>query len=650
MISITPLFTLDSKVPSLFAYIKTNTTKLTESKAAWRRLVFMGALAVVLTTSLIIFISFQMLIFRRIIRSADFVERVREGDLETLLTAPGSDEFGTLERGMTEMVANLKRRQDQQTKAEEALRHSETRLLQAQDIARIGHFVLDTKTNGVIYRSDVICDIYGISSDEAPSTFAETLEFIHPDDRARVAAASKAAGAADEGYDVEYRIVRPDGEIRYVQEIANPERDETGTTVRSVGTFKDITVRKRAEEEILRLNESLEQRVEERTAKLLEAHEALVRQERLATLGGLTATVSHELRNPLGALRSAIAVIKRLAGDDPPLLQESAEIADRSISRCDGIIADLLDYSRTQPLNLQTAPIDDWLGRLLDEYETPEGVALVRELDGDMEIAFDHDRLRRALINLMDNACQAMVGNGVPAKAGHGDESILTIATRIENGLLELIIGDTGPGIPHDERAKVFEPLHSTKNFGVGLGLPIVRQIVEMHGGDITIDGEAGEGAHFTLRLPLDLRKDQFVVREPQAPRDAPPRRVLIVGDDRDFADSLRNFLMLKSYEVVVAYGADQAKAEANAFEPQVAIIDYRLGHTVGLDLVAPLTHRCPGIICLLATAHSDQDTAISALRSGIRDYLKMSRTRFPWTQNWLNRSVQGGPEHDRQF
>ncbi len=117
LISITPLFTLDSKVPSLFAYIKTNTTKLTENKAAWRRLVIIGALAVVLTTSLIIFISFQMLIFRRIVRSADFVERVREGDLETRLAKPGSDEFGTLERGMNEMVANLKRRQEQQTKA-----------------------------------------------------------------------------------------------------------------------------------------------------------------------------------------------------------------------------------------------------------------------------------------------------------------------------------------------------------------------------------------------------------------------------------------------------------------------------------------------------------------------------------------------------
>lgn len=110
---------------------------------------------------------------------------------------------------------------------------------------------------------------------------------------------------------------------------------------------------------------------------------------------------------------------------------------------------------------------------------------------------------------------------------------------------------------------------------------------------------------------------------EPQAPGIAPPRRVLIVDDDRDFADSLGNFLTLEGYQVAVAYGAEQAEAEADVFEPRVAILDYRLGPAVGVDLVAPLTRRHPGIVCLLSTAYSDADTAINALRSGVYDYLQ---------------------------
>lgn len=108
-----------------------------------------------------------------------------------------------------------------------------------------------------------------------------------------------------------------------------------------------------------------------------------------------------------------------------------------------------------------------------------------------------------------------------------------------------------------------------------------------------------------------------------QAMDGAAPRRVLIVDDDHDFADSLRNFLTLEGYEVAVAYSADQAEAEADAFEPQAAILDYRLGPTVGIDLVAPLTRRLPGIVCLLSTAYSNTDTAIDSLRSGIYDYLQ---------------------------
>ena len=283
-----------------------------------------------------------------------------------------------------------------------------------------------------------------------------------------------------------------------------PIRDTHGDITRIGSISIDITERKRAEAEIRRLNEDLEQRVDERTAELREVHATLIRQERLATLGQLTATVSHELRNPLGAMRNAIAVIKRLAGDEPPLLLDSADIADRSISRCDDIITDLLDYTRTRPLNLEPAPIDGWLGEVLDEYELPEGIRLGRALAAGAEIAFDHERLRRTLINLMDNACQAMKGDGALAKASGDGAGVLSVATRIEDDRLELIVGDTGPGVPPGERAQIFEPLYSTKNFGVGLGLPIVRQIIELHGGEIEIAGEAGEGARFILQLPLD--------------------------------------------------------------------------------------------------------------------------------------------------
>ena len=132
--------------------------------------------------------------------------------------------------------------------AEEALDDSEARLRQAQEAARIGHFVWDANTDSVIYRSDFILDIYGVTSDQAPTTFSDSLAFMHPDDRERVSAAFASAAKDDKAYDVEYRIVRPDGDVRHVQEIAIPEADETGITVRSLGTVQDITERKNSEE------------------------------------------------------------------------------------------------------------------------------------------------------------------------------------------------------------------------------------------------------------------------------------------------------------------------------------------------------------------------------------------------------------------
>ena len=298
--------------------------------------------------------------------------------------------------------------------------------------------------------------------------------------------------------------MRPDGSVVWINEIADHERDDRGNVVRNVGTIQDITERKLIEEEVRQLNEHLEALVEERTLELRDAQADLVRKERLAALGQLTASVSHELRNPLGALRTAVAVMKRINDDDDPLLVESAAIADRSIDRCDAIITDLLDFTRLRPLRLTPIRLDQWLDGLLDEYRLPEGIELRREFASGVEVHFDPERVRRILLNLLDNATQAMTGDERASRAAAGGH-VLTVASRVGNSRFEVVVGDTGPGIPSEISGDIFEPLFSTKNFGVGLGLPIVLQIAKQHGGGVEVSrAPAGGGAEFSLWLPTE--------------------------------------------------------------------------------------------------------------------------------------------------
>ncbi len=260
-----------------------------------------------------------------------------------------------------------------------------------------------------------------------------------------------------------------------------------------------------ADEELKRLNENLEQRVEARTAELQSTRKELLRKERLAALGQLTATVSHELRNPLGAMRTSIAAIKRLVRDDQALLHRSIEIADRSVSRCDNIINDLLDYSRARRLEPEVTAVDDWLGQLLREYRIPPSVTLSPSLGCEATVAIDRERLRRAIVNLLDNACQAMLGEGGAAEPEN--ERILAVATARTDRGVEISVADNGPGMAPEEFEKIFEPMYSTKAFGVGLGLQIVKQILSQHGGDVEVDRRAGPGARFVVWLPLVMSK-----------------------------------------------------------------------------------------------------------------------------------------------
>jgi signal transduction histidine kinase len=147
---------------------------------------------------------------------------------------------------------------------------------------------------------------------------------------------------------------------------------------------------------------------------------------------------------------------------------------------------------------------DTWLAEALDDQPAAEGTTIVRKLNAaGCRINVDTERMRRVVVNLLDNAVQAMAEAGVAAM-----ERLVIVTTRISTGDYELVIEDTGPGIPADIMPKIFEPLFSTKSFGTGLGLPTVKQIVEQHGGRIVIESEPGRGTRATVKLPHAAAKE----------------------------------------------------------------------------------------------------------------------------------------------
>ncbi len=261
---------------------------------------------------------------------------------------------------------------------------------------------------------------------------------------------------------------------------------------------QEITERRRAEEELGKHRDHLEEMVEMRTKELKVAQDELVRKERLAALGQLTATVAHEIRNPLGTVQTSVFSIgDAIKRKEMKRVNRALSLAERNIRRCDGIITELLDFTRQKELKKESMDIDVWLEGLLEEYKLPEKIEYKPKMNSGILISFDPEYLRRAMINVITNAVQAM-----DEKESLGKE--LQVKTTVAGNRLEIRVIDTGPGIPDDLREKIFEPLLSTKSFGVGLGLAIVKDIMAEHGGGIEIESEPGKGTEVVLWLPIN--------------------------------------------------------------------------------------------------------------------------------------------------
>ena len=249
---------------------------------------------------------------------------------------------------------------------------------------------------------------------------------------------------------------------------------------------------------------NLEELVNERTRELEAAQKELVSKEKLAVMGTLSAMVSHEIRNPLGTIRNTIFNIKKLISKNNYALEPELDRIERNVIRCDHIIEELLDFTRLQEKNFEPIQIDPWLNELIDEQSIPETTIVTINLKSQAVVSIDSESFRRAVINVIQNGIQAMtkVKPGKRLEQSEQSDMRLTVESRVHQNRVEVVIADNGEGIPQADLEKIYEPLYSTKSFGVGLGLPIVKGIMEQHLGGIDIDSQVGIGTKVTLWLP----------------------------------------------------------------------------------------------------------------------------------------------------
>jgi PAS domain S-box-containing protein len=467
-------------------------------------------------------------------------------------------------RGLCLVATDLsEQRQFQELRrVQEALRASEERLELAQRAGRIGSFEWNIES-GAVSRSAIQAELHGLPTDGSTARVEDWTRTLHPDDGERVMGEIRRVVAERTPLDIEYRVVKPDGETRWVVSKGRVyPRGERGQPLRMLGVSMDITERKQAEKEL--------QEADRKKDEFL-------------------ATLAHELRNPLAPMRNAIQILQA-TGPEQPDLSWAREVLDRQIQVMGRLLEDLLDVSRISrgTLNLRKEPVE--LASVIDvavETSRPEidakGHKLTIALPSDpIHLDADPVRLAEVFSNLLNNAAKYTDGEG------HIE------LTAVQQGA-ELVVSvkDTGIGIPADALTRVFELFSQAKPVGssfsgLGIGLSLVKQLVEMHGGSIEARSDGpGRGSQFVVRLPL---AESQPVREPLRAREderrfSPRRRVLIADDNRDSADSLAMYLRVKGHQTSTAYDGEEALAAAEAIRPEVVLLDIGMPKLNGYEV-----------------------------------------------------------------
>jgi signal transduction histidine kinase len=246
--------------------------------------------------------------------------------------------------------------------------------------------------------------------------------------------------------------------------------------------------------------EQLEKEVEARTKDLEQVQEKLIRSERLAAVGELASGVGHELRNPLNVIRNCAYLLNMSLSEKAD--EESIntlKVLDKQIDAANKIVTDLLDFTRIKPPQQIRAELKSMLNECVSYITVPENIKVKINLNGHTQpVRTDPEQMNRVFSNIISNAVQAMNSKG-------GELNIDSVS---DDNYVSLLFKDTGCGIPPENMEKIYEPLFTTKPKGIGLGLAISKRLVEQNGGKIEVASQVGQGTTFTVKLPLEKRRE----------------------------------------------------------------------------------------------------------------------------------------------
>jgi PAS domain S-box-containing protein len=498
-------------------------------------------------------------------------------------------------------------------KVEEALRESEERFREIATNINEVFWLTDPAKLKMLYVSPAYETIWGRSCQSLYESPGKWMDAIHPDDRARVL--QDLVGRQERGeYNMTYRILRPDGSVRWIHDRAVPIRNKEGRIYRIAGTAEDVTENRKLEEQF---------------------HQA----QKMEAMGTLAGGIAHDFNNILAAMNGYTELAKMNAGDNPHL-QEYLGYVLQAGKRAAALVRQILTFSRKQSAP-RREPIQ--LGDVVEESlkllraSIPSTIQFKISLAPDaLPVLADASQIHQVLMNLGTNAAHAMRGRPgtLEVKLGNFpvDADFAAAHIHLPPGPYVLLsVGDTGSGMDQQTLQHMFEPFFTTKapGEGTGLGLAVVHGIMESHEGAVSVYSQPGEGTVFHLYFPAHAGAAALATAESASIPRGQGQRILYVDDEAPLAHLGQMSLEQLGYQVEAATNVTEALALVRA-EPKrfdLVITDQTMPGMTGTDFAGQLLKIRPDLPIILATGYSP-NLSLERLRElGIRELLQKPQT-----------------------